>query len=290
MTHAAARRPPAAAALAPGARRLVLPADLSLRDALAAAFRDVLRHAAAVRGPRALHEQRRSVRRARALLRLCRPLLDDRVHAALRRTLRDCHAETSPLRDAEALASALRAVRGVPAVRAEAAVVRLALLARQRSATPPARVHEVLARQADVLAALPDFFARALAPGIAGPDLLASLRGSFRRARRAAARAAKTRRGADLHAWRKRVKELRYQLELVGAGKARRRAARLADALGEVAAALRLRDHLAAAGPRAARLRRLLDQRIARDGRRLLAAGVADRPPRKAARALAARA
>ncbi len=77
-----------------------------------------------------------------------------------------------------------------------------------------AETSETLASGIRALAGLPAALDVVLDPHFSAQDLERGLMRSRRRERRALARARETGRDADLHDWRKRVKELRYQLEL----------------------------------------------------------------------------
>ena len=80
----------------------------------------VVEHAAGMAGvarrqpTRAVHEWRKSLRRARALLRLARPVLDDPIRQSVNASLRTAQRAASSLRDAEALQLALRSLRKQP--------------------------------------------------------------------------------------------------------------------------------------------------------------------------------
>jgi CHAD domain-containing protein len=81
-------------------------------------------------------------------------------------------------------------------------------------------------------------------------DLERGLARSERRVRRALARALETQTEEDFHEWRKRVKELRYQIELLAAGSGKELKARekelgnLAEELGQVTDVIVLRREL----------------------------------------------
>lgn len=213
-------------------------------EGLLAAFASVLAYAAAQvdgagrRPARAVHEYRKSIRRARAVVRLVRPLLRRSRYRALDGALRRAVQETSSVRDAEVVAEALDALpAGGDAALAEAvAALRHVLLARQVAARAPVATRDLLARGAGRLALLPLRLAKALPTRLDRARLEEALAESYRRARRRW-RAARRDGGAEaIHAWRKRTKELRYQLELLEpAPQPRERAlGRVAKGLGRV--------------------------------------------------------
>src|SRR5262249_48343570 len=103
------------------ARRLSLPRRRSLRDGVIGAFVRVLRFAssqarrAAIDPVVAVHEFRKSTRRARAVVDLISPALGRRASAAIDRRLREAFRRTGPLRDADILMQTLRSLpEGAP--------------------------------------------------------------------------------------------------------------------------------------------------------------------------------
>lgn len=286
----------------PGA--LLLDERLPLRAALGAAFAGVLGYARsradlAERDPvGAVHEYRKAVRRGRALLRLSRPILARSAYRGLNAELRKAVAASSPVRDVHVLQEALRrlpAGRDAGARAAAREVVESMASGVQR----PGAERDVLRRGAWALRALPERFFEALPRGVRWSDLSKGLSKSYRRARAALEKAERTGDHADVHDFRKRVKELRYQLELfeaVGEGLKRREQrglASLAQKLGaatDLIALLRLaasRPELGSAQGR--RLARAVDARVSAIVARELprARGLfRERPRRFAARAL----
>lgn len=288
---------------------------LGLRDGFDAAFTRIVDHA---RGQvatgetdptAAIHSYRKSIRRARAMLRLGVPFLRRVEIEPLDDALRAALALGSSLRDADVLLGTLdRFAR--PSDR-DAAGPRTsrpstpragargrgpapdATLTRVVARTRAVLAHEITTTRADgaarhalaagaaALAPLPARFSASLPPAIRTGDLEAGLARLFRRAAGALRRARKESEDARIHAFRKRVKELRYALELVGEGTdgassaakrskgpAERTAAALAEGLGEITDLIVLRRFLRAAhdriGPDSHRLEAALGNEIAR--------------------------
>ncbi|MCO5170764.1 MAG: CHAD domain-containing protein [Planctomycetes bacterium] len=253
-------RGPRAAIVSPRAT-LALDPGLPAWDGLLAAFASVLAYAAAQvaragRDPgKAVHEYRKSIRRARAVVRLVRPLLKRARYLRLDGALREAVQETSFVRDAEVVAETVDALPASEGALEAAAALRHLLLARQATVCSPAAIREVLARGAARLALLPLRLAKALPARLDLADLEAALAASYRRARRRARAARRSGEAEAIHDWRKRTKELRYQLELLEpAPQPRERAlGRVAKGLGRVTDLVILRqavdEHAESLGP-----------------------------------------
>jgi CHAD domain-containing protein len=219
-------------------------------DGLLAAFASVLAYAAAQVGraedapAKAVHEYRKSIRRARAAVRLVRPLLKEKRYRRLDGALRQAVLDTSFVRDAEVLGDTIDELPRAPAVEAAAAALSDLLEAQQATACAPAATREVLRRGAEQLTLLPLRFAKALPARLDQARLEDALRASYRRARRRRREALAARSDEAIHGWRKRTKELRYQLELLEpAPQPRERAlGRVAKGLGVVTDLIVLRD------------------------------------------------
>lgn len=192
-----------------------------VRRGIVQALESVIEHAVraveAVQSDRvtAVHEFRKSVRRARAVLALCRDEIPQEEFRALWRDLRDAARPTSHLRDADVFAAVLADVQLPPNLSAAADRVRTAL------ATSPASADGVeavlltgVARVQDV----PGRFAHTLAGDLDWRAVEQGLRRSYRAARRRLQRTLDSRDIDDYHDWRKRTKELNYQLELLTQG------------------------------------------------------------------------
>lgn len=175
---------------------------------------------------RSVHRLRRRLRRDRALLRVLEPATAAAREA--RRHLRDAGRALAGLREATTLAALARDLAtdlpagAAPSVRRAKGGAPDGGAARRRAATS-------IRAAATLLARLP----------AAGPDdLLGDAVGrALRRARRTGRQAKRTGATADLHEWRKRLKELAQMLEaaeplLKGGRRLARTASRIAALLG----------------------------------------------------------
>lgn len=194
-----------------------------------------------------VHETRKALKRLRALLVLLRGELGAKRYAREKAALRDCGRRLAGARDAEVMLDTLDSlVRRDPSHFTRSAAVgtlRAQLLAERDTAAAHA-IHDPRVR-GEVIVELRAVRARAarwelrergfrlLAPGL--EDIYARGRRQMRVARRRQSVEA-------LHAWRKRVKDLRYVAETLdrggkgadGSSKHVRRVARRADRLGEM--------------------------------------------------------
>lgn len=230
------------------------------------AFTRVIGHALhqrerAPRDPeKAVHEYRKSIRRARAVVKLAREALGERAFLPFNHTLRQAVLATSGLRDTDVLRHLAQVLAaGSPNMEEREVLLRLdQVLAARQSSHREGSVVEVLEQGAELLAPLPARFARDL-PALTRAALREGFADSYRRARRARREADALGSEESIHAWRKRVKELRYQLELDPlSDEAPERLvwAQLAESLGEITdrhvlrhTVLELRGELGARGP-----------------------------------------
>ncbi len=237
--------------------RLALSLDHKLREGVLVAFRRILDRAlrqldrADTEPAAAVHEFRKSVRRARALLALLRPSLKARRYDKIADHLRRAHRQTSGLRDADVLMGTLDRVEQslTEADAREAATdLRDRLRGRRDRANPPGRAAEVLDQVAAHVTKAQRSFDKAVPKKLAWSDIERGLTRTLRRALRNRDRAQRAGRDDELHDWRKRTKELNYQVEFITRGstlgpvQARKRFAALAEALGEITDLLVLRD------------------------------------------------
>jgi len=264
-----------------GALERALDERLPLRTGLGAALAGVIGWAQAMVAEceadpvRAVHEYRKAMRRARAVVRLARPLLRPACYQELVGELRMALRGTSPLRDSAVLLGALEKLPVTRATQVPIAALRRLLQAEAAASRDGERAVRELSRSVQVVLPLPQRLSAWLPDDVRWRDVRAALAKSYRRARAARARARKTGEDAAVHSFRKRVKELRYQLELLDTaadGKPRREQhelAALAESLGEVTdlvvlrRALRLRQ-AELAPTRPLRLLAALDADIAR--------------------------
>jgi CHAD domain-containing protein len=238
----------------PRAGKLRLPRGTPLREGLLTAFSRILgaakrcSRAAAADPVAAVHEYRKAIRRARAVVSLLRPALGRTAASGLRGELRRAFGETGPLRDADIL---LATLRSLPAEDSERAPIVDALEDERRIRGDAPATAEVLRRGARILAPLPSALRVTIPGSFSVPDLERGLARSVRRTRKALERAVATGLDADFHEWRKRAKELRYQVELLASTgspelKKREKAlGNLAQDLGEVTDLIVLRADLA---------------------------------------------
>lgn len=259
---------------APGRLRTLDPSRPAT-EGLIAAFDGVLFHAVrqVCEVPRtppkvALHEYRKSIRRARSLLKLVEIHLDGSAYAELSERMRRAVRETSELRDVDVLANG--------ATRLLEAEGRGTLVHLLRTQQDTRRTIDTLQGELGWLGPVRGLFADHL-PDLSWEDLHTALKASLRKARNARRRVRKKGDTASVHAWRKRVKELRYQLELFGDDtREYRRLSKLAEELGTItdlvalkAQVRRHRDRLPARGKKFARdLDRKVNRRMQRALRR----------------------
>ena len=220
------------------AGKLRLPRRRPLREGVVTAFARVL--AAARRVARtstddsvsAVHEYRKCLRRARAVVALLRPALGRRTERGLRRKLREAFEVTGAFRDADVLQSTLAALPPVPEDDLARHAISVSFELDQRRSRRDAS--EALARGLASVAGLPAVLDTCLDPAFSAHDLERGLMRLRRRERRALGKAQESRSVADFHEWRKRLKELRYAVELVASGGTRELQAR-EKALGNLA-------------------------------------------------------
>jgi CHAD domain-containing protein len=191
----------------------------SLRDAI----REQIRHAADClrtgkdRDPvEAVHEARKSIKKARSALRLARRPVGGRTYRAEMRALRDVGRELSGSREADVMVQTLdkltdRAVGRIPKTGLKTLRAQLAEQA-QRSRAGATRNRAVLARR------LEEIDERAQAWPLDGcdwPAVRKAMRRSYRAGRRGLGAIEQDPTTEGLHEWRKRVKDLWYHQRLV---------------------------------------------------------------------------
>ncbi len=198
--------------------KLRLRRHVPLRDGLLSAFASVLRTARRCathpgeNPERAVHDYRKSIRRARSIVALLRPALGAKTTRAFAAELTEAFRATGALRDADVLAATLAALAGDDAgLFVEAAEI----TARIDAASPRSDPGTVLAAAIPILRRLPPALEVALTRDYSTADLERGVERGYRRAQDAHRRAHASRTDTDLHSWRKRVKELRYQIELL---------------------------------------------------------------------------
>lgn len=286
--------------------RLVLPAGVSLRTGLVAAFAGILAYAAAQRpgaGPDAeptvapavaLHEYRKSVRRARALLRLMEGVVDVDAYEQLTNILREVHRASSALRDRQVLLDVMQGAGPCTSDSAEVVAASLGAAMGAKAAPSAAQVAKVIAAGRARLAPLNALLAGAMPRKVRWAAVADGLARTFRRARRRLRAVEQQGDDESLHELRKRAKELNYQVELFAelggrARKQRKQLAALCDELGRLVDLIVLRGyaetHLASAGEQARVIDAIAGERAGQLGHALEhASKVLDRRPRSFAR------
>ncbi len=234
-------------------RKLSMPRGVPLREAMVRSFTRVVQGARAAARPaprdpvESVHDFRKSVRRARAVVSLLRPSLGKTAAAGIASELRRAFGPTGDLRDAHILLETLRVVPSDDPGRE--AILRA--LEEEEAHHDSASGQGVLRGGSRILQPLPQVLDVTLPSAYSMDDLARGLARSGRRTRRALKRASSTGLDADFHEWRKRVKELRYQIELLassGSPELRQREksmAALAEELGRVTDRIVLRSTLA---------------------------------------------
>jgi CHAD domain-containing protein len=228
--------------------------NADLRASLVAAFAGAIADAqAASRRPppaaidESVHELRKALRRARAIVDLVAGTLARDDRRDLSRALVEARRMLSASRDLAVVPVALTEVALDDAARAAA----LAIVTGARDAALSVdEVRQTLADAAARVAPLADVMAAALPAALDWDDLADGLADTYRSARRSLARARRSRRA--FHRFRKRAKELTYQLELLADGiegktsALAHRLSDLGDELGPVVDVIMLRGFLEA--------------------------------------------
>ncbi|MBN8867391.1 MAG: CHAD domain-containing protein [Solirubrobacterales bacterium] len=197
-----------------------------------------VRRADAATDPAAdVHEARKSLKKIRSSLRLLRGTIPDQERKAANSSCREAAAGLAGARDATVKIETLDGVApNLPGGSGGAAWRRD--LEREADGHRDDLTPDRLRRVTDLIEGVRiDFVGRD--PGADPEQVAGNLGRSYRRGRRAMRRARKSESAADLHAWRKRAKDLRYQLEILEPrlpefADMRRRAEELADKLGDL--------------------------------------------------------
>ncbi|WP_165700188.1 CHAD domain-containing protein [Ornithinimicrobium ciconiae] len=170
----------------------------------------------------AVHDLRKAMKRTRAVLRLVRGELGDYRYRQENTALRDTSRLWGPTRDAAVLAKV--AAEFVAEFEMDgAAADRVVTVLRARAAAATRAGHQDRRRHLDTLTALGSFACRVRRFPVEGPDSIANewaavQPGVTRVAKRAARRLRQAEQDPSverLHAWRKDVKYLGYQLEVL---------------------------------------------------------------------------
>jgi CHAD domain-containing protein len=230
----------------------------------------------------AIHETRKALKRLRALVGLLREELGEPRFKREHAILRDAARRLASARDAEVMVETLDALlQRHPrklARRRQLIELRKRLVA-ERAAAAQRTLGDQATRE-EVLRELRGLRERARCWDLSGPPGISivehDLRRVYRQGRERERRLARGKGGAHaMHAWRKRVKDLRYAAEILGLRPLARRADRLGELLGEehdlavLAGLLPPPGRAPLKGKRGKRARRALLKRIARRRRRL---------------------
>ena len=179
-----------------------------------------------------VHEVRKAIRRTRAIVDLVASALPRRERRDIRDALREARRTLGPSRDLTVASTLLLAIADDDQATGAAAIVAAA----QADAPPASAIAEDVDRAVDVALAQADAIAAALPDEISAKMLGRGLAATYRQARDARRKAKRSDRA--VHRWRRRNKELGYQLALLAevpaAAELREALTTLDDALGEV--------------------------------------------------------
>jgi CHAD domain-containing protein len=232
----------------------------------------------------AIHDTRKALKRLRALVRLLRAELGEQQYRREHAILRDAARRLAGARDAEVMVGTLDALlerhprelgRRPPLLRLRRRLVAERVAAEQATLGDRATRGKVL-RELSGLRERAQQWDLPQRPGIALVERdLRRIYGEGRKCKRRVARGKGSSGAHAAHAWRKRVKDLRYAAEILGQRSLARRADRLAELLGEehdlvvLAGLLPPPGRAPFKGKRGKRARKALLARIARRRRRL---------------------
>jgi CHAD domain-containing protein len=187
----------------------------------------------------AVHDIRKSLKRARARLRLLR---NSRTEASYRRDnalLRDAGRPLTPLRDAKILVELVDGLSEESESGRAKKYRRLRRdLQRRRRRMRPQLSADLEHSASKVIPVLHSREKSPSRPRSGKVDPLAGFQRSYKRARKAFAKARKAPRDAELHELRKRVKDVLYQVEMLRPALKRRRAKRVSKHADAIASCL----------------------------------------------------
>jgi CHAD domain-containing protein len=199
-----------------GSKRSVIDDEAELRRVLVAEFQNAANHAKAAAASvdrnitSAVHEYRKALRRARAVLLLVGGALPKSERRAVSRALRDARRALGSARD-HAVAPDSVSLLTLDEVHQHAAD---AILGTARDAVPPlAEIKQLLNEGAARTAAQVEALEAALPPTLEWATVLGGIRAVYKEARTARKDAKKSKRA--FHTWRRRTKELGYQLDVI---------------------------------------------------------------------------
>jgi len=157
-----------------------------------------------------VHSYRKALRRARAVLALVSRALPKSERRAVRRALREARRALGTARDHVVAPETLSHLPLEAVERETAGVV---LRAASEAVTPIPEIKQLLAEGAARTAAQVEALEAALPATLAWSDVVRGVRSTYDEARRACKGARRSKRA--FHTWRRRSKELVYQLELI---------------------------------------------------------------------------
>jgi CHAD domain-containing protein len=232
-----------------GSKRPIVDDEVELRRVLVAEFQataDAARHAAASAGKNAtaaVHEFRKALRRGRAVLALVAHALPRSERRALLGALREARRALGTARDQAVLPETMAAVELDEVDRGTATSI---LTASDDAVPPVAELAQLLAEGAARTAAQVEALEASLPQLLPWSVVERGVRDTYDAARRARKAAKRSKRA--FHTWRRRSKELTYQLELLAGyggpaiGELHREIEHVTDTQGPVVDLLMLRD------------------------------------------------
>jgi CHAD domain-containing protein len=199
-----------------GSKQAVLGNEAELRRALVSEFAATATAAREAAGQvdkgsaNAVHAYRKALRRARAVLSLISRALPKSERRAVKRALRDARRALGSARDHSVAPDTLA---HLPLGEVERATARTIVDAAAEAMPPAHEIKQLLAEGAARAAAQVEALEAALPATIAWADVERGVRAVYDEARRARKAAKRSKR--SFHTWRRRSKELSYQLELL---------------------------------------------------------------------------
>jgi CHAD domain-containing protein len=239
---------------------------LSITDQLTRSA-DVARHASSLDLPVAIHDVRKALRRVRAVVDLCNGALPARKRRRVLAALRGARHSLGVARDHTVAPEVLSRI---PLEAEDRDDVRIAIEAAIATAPPPDEVRQAVAAAAGVITAQVEVLQAALPPELDWATLVDGARHTYREARASRKTAKKSKRA--FHEWRRRTKELAYQLDVlaaidpVGVAEVRKEIEEASDAQGPVVDVIMVRELVRRHAPDAEhrnRLREALDSQLA---------------------------
>jgi CHAD domain-containing protein len=229
--------------------------ESSARELVIEAFRDATEDAGEAAGKassdlgKSVHEFRKALRRARAVLALVRQVIRKDEYAAIRTELRSARRAVSAARDHTVAESSLAAL---PLEAHEREVADTLLSTLKQDGPDPSEVSAKLIEGAERARAQAEALDAALPAEVKWSAIAKGVGATYREARRARRDAKRSR--PSFHRWRRRTKELDAQLSLVAEHAGDRTAAlrqsyeEISGVLGPIADLLMLRELIKAHG------------------------------------------